>query len=102
MHIDFPLADGPSLVAYTTLYDYDGSGNLIYQGWAYSGPQPGPNNAGAQASTTPAGGPLVGAALWAIKKYTYNGSNQLTQAQWANGTVSFTNVWNNRSSLSYQ
>jgi hypothetical protein len=100
--LDFPIPDGPSSVAYTTLYDYDGNGNLIYQGWAYSSPEPGPNNPGIQVSAVPQSGPVTTAPYWAIKKYTYNGSNQLTQAQWCNGNPAMENVWSNRAALSFQ
>lgn len=70
----------------TQLFDYDGSGNLIYIGWAPLG------STGASAA-------------WAIQKNTYNGSSQLTQTQWANPAgpylTLYSNVWNNRASLTY-
>lgn len=64
------------------LFDYDVSGNLIYQGWS----QPG------QATS---------ASTWRLKKLTYNGSNQLTNIQYASGSPSFTFVWDNRTSYTY-
>jgi len=82
-------SDGPSLIGYTNLFDYDGNGNLIYQGWALSYQSNG-------------GSPNAASGIWSIKKFTYNGSNQITTIQWANGQPSLINVWNNRASLNYQ
>ena len=66
---------------FTTVLDYDGSGNLIYSGKA----EPGTSK-------------TVGA--WQIKKYTYSGDN-LTDIQFAGGKGDFIYIWNNRASLSY-
>ena len=66
---------------FTSVYDYDGSSNLIYSGTALAG----------SAKASPA---------WQIKKYTYSGSN-LTDVQFADGNTQFDNIWNNRTSLSY-
>ena len=76
----------PSL-AYTQAMDYDASGNCTYIGTANS---------------ANSGGPSQSAAVWSIRKITYNASNQATLIQWAGGSTSETNVWNNRASLSYQ
>ncbi|MDE2015951.1 MAG: hypothetical protein KGJ89_04995 [Patescibacteria group bacterium] len=67
--------------SYTMLFDYDGSGNLIYLGRAGIGS-------------------LTGNPVWQIKKLNYSGSN-MTSIQWAGGNESFTNIWDNRASLSY-
>ena len=61
--------------------DYDGSGNLIYQGQAVPGS-------------------AKSAAVWKITKFTYSGSN-LTDTEWADGNHYEDNVWNDRASLSY-
>ncbi|MGA2714514.1 MAG: hypothetical protein ABSG41_15525 [Bryobacteraceae bacterium] len=78
-------SDAPPKTGFTMRYDYDGSGNLIYQGWSPA----------QWASAT-------SAAAWAVKKYTYDGSNRLTLAQWANGCADSVNIWDNRTTLSYQ
>lgn len=61
--------------------EYSG-GNLIYQGFASPG----------NATST---------AAWKIAKYTYDGSNNLLTIKWAGGASSYTNIWDNRASLSY-
>lgn len=61
--------------------DYDGSSNLIYVGTAVPGT-------------------LTSAASWLIKKLTYSGSN-LTQVTFPNGVATYTNIWDNRVSLTY-
>lgn len=77
-------SDGPPDAAYTKRYDYDGSSNLIYEGWA-------------KASL----GAATSAASWAIKKYTYTGSN-LTLVQWSPldsfGIPKEASIWDNRAS----
>lgn len=66
--------------------DYDGSNNLIYQGFA----QP---------------GSATSEAVWRIRKYTYNATPLLTSITFpqVNGSPSgaFSFVWDNRSSYSY-
>lgn len=76
--------EAPPKTAYTKRYDYDGSGKLIYEGWAW---------AGANVATA--------SASWAIKLYTYTGTN-LVLIQWANGNSSQSNIWDNRTTLTYQ
>ena|SRR3990167_745987 len=66
----------------TTVLDYDGSNNLIYSGLA----SPGSSKA---------------VAVWQIKKYTYDGSSNLTDIQYADGNLEYDNIWNNRASGSY-
>jgi len=61
--------------------DYDGSGNIIYQGKAL----PGASKA---------------SAVWQIKKLVYSGSN-VSDIQWADGDILFDNIWDNRAGLSY-
>lgn len=63
-------------------YDYDANANLIYQGDAYAG------TAAADAS-------------WRIKKLTYDANNNLTAIRFAGGTLAFSKVWNDRTTLSY-
>ncbi len=77
-------SEAPPKTPYTKRFDYDGSGNLIYEGFAWA-----------------AGNFATSVANWAVKKYTYNGSNQLTLVQWANGASTQNNIWDNRAALSY-
>lgn len=65
---------------YTEAFDYTGD-SVTYHGWA-----------------TP--GTAKSAAAWAIVKFTYSGSN-VTDIQWAGGSASFNQVWDNRASLGY-
>lgn len=44
-------------------------------------------------------GAALSAALWRIKRITVSGT--VTIIEWANGNGNFTNVWNNRASLTY-
>jgi len=75
--------DAPPDFAISKLYDYGGGSNILYIGWALS-----------------SGPPDATKAVWAIQKFTYSGSN-LTQTQWAVGSSTFANIWNNRASLTY-
>lgn len=45
-------------------------------------------------------GTATSSAAWQIQKLTYSGSN-ITDIQWADGDISFDNIWDNRDSLSY-
>ncbi len=76
-------SEAPPRTQYTSRYDYDGSGNLIYQGFAISRRNP-----------------LTSDAVWAIKKFTITGSNT-TLSQWSLGGES--SIWDNRAtSVVYQ
>ena len=48
---------------------------------------------------------LIGAdpsrPVWQIRKFIYNGSGHLTSIRFAQGSLEFTNVWNDRATLSY-
>lgn len=46
-------------------------------------------------------GTAVSAAAWAIRKLTYDGSNNPTDVQWASGSAVANKVWNDRASYSY-
>ena len=46
-------------------------------------------------------GTALSAAGWKICLFTYDGSGNLLSVTWAGGSTSYTNVWNNRASLSY-
>lgn len=63
-------------------FDYDGNGNQIYIGWAV---------------TTY----LSSDTVWRIMKQTFNGANQVTQIQWANGDPAFNYIWDNRTTYTY-
>ena len=71
-----PSAGAPSQDPYTRVYDYDGSGNMIYEGWAKAGVQPTDS-------------------YWAIRRYVYSGS-QLTRSDWADGNSAQDNRWDTR------
>jgi len=60
---------------------YDGNGLVQYIGYAVPGS-------------------AKSLAEWQIRKLTYSGVN-LTDVQFANGSIAFSNVWDNRASLSY-
>jgi hypothetical protein len=68
---------------YTQAFEYDASGNVIYQGWAV------PTLAN------------KANAVWRICKFTYDASGNVTDIQWANGNDLFNKVWNDRPSLTY-
>ena len=67
---------------YTKAFDYDGSNNMIYLGVTLPG--------------TP-----KASAGWRIAKFTYDGSNNLTDIQYAGGSHKFAYVWNDRVTYSY-
>lgn len=71
----------PPQNAYIKEYAYDGSNNLIYEGWAVPGT-------------------ATSAAKWTIRQYNYTGG-LLTSALWADGNIAQDNVWDNRASLTY-
>lgn len=60
---------------------YDASGNTEYIGYAL----PGTSKASPK---------------WLIKKLTYDGSNRVTEVQFANGVIAFDQIWDNRASVS--
>lgn len=41
------------------------------------------------------------AAVWQIRKYTYDANNNVTLVQFAGGTNEFARVWDNRAGYSY-
>lgn len=41
------------------------------------------------------------ASVWQIRKLTYDGANNLTDIQWANGVAAFDQKWDDRATLSY-
>ena len=75
------LSGGLGSDVYTQKIEYSG-GAAIYLGYA-------------------APGSATSAASWAIKKITYDGSNQATDIQWAGGSAAFTKIWDNRAGYSY-
>lgn len=66
-----------------TLCDYDGGSNVVYLGRA----QPGTS------STATTG--------WQIRKYTYDGSSNVTVVQFASGTNDYDKAWSSRASYTY-
>jgi YD repeat-containing protein len=79
------LPDGPPREPLTERYYYDASGNMTYKAWAYA-----------------ANDPATSAAVWSILRCTYNGSNQLTARQWADGNSAFDNILDNYAALTYK
>lgn len=67
---------------YLTQIDYVGGTNAIYVGHAMPAT-------------------LTSAASWRIKKIAYDGNNNPTSVKWAGGVKTFSQVWDNRASLSY-
>lgn len=67
---------------YTVAYDYDSSGNLIYQGWV----QPG-------AAKSETG--------WRIMHQVFNASNKLTDVVWPQQSTAFNFIWNLRTTYDY-
>jgi len=83
------IPEGPTNVAYTQRFDYDGSGNMIYHGWA---------RAQLNAATSD--------KKWAIQKLTYS-SNKVVLQQWACDPLNWADTaqafsWDDRASLTYQ
>lgn len=62
--------------------EYDGSNNPIYMGTALPG----------SATSDP---------KWQIRKLTFDGSNNPTDMQYANGSIEFDKIWDDRASLAY-
>ena len=83
--MSWPLFDFSSAPGYIQNLDYAGgtSGQPIYVGWA-----------------TP--GVATSDAKWKIRKFTYDGNNQLTNIQFANGDVGFNAKWDDRASIAYK
>jgi hypothetical protein len=68
--------------AYITEIDYVSGTNPVYVGMAVPGS-------------------ALSAAVWQIKKLTYDGNNNVTSVLFAGGSGAFTNIWNNRASYTY-
>jgi YD repeat-containing protein len=68
---------------HTVLYTYSGT-NMIYLGKAE------PGSSGKTDQT-----------IWQIRKYTYDGSNNLLKTEWADGNAKYDNIWDNRTTLTY-
>lgn len=64
------------------IIDRDGAGNPIYLGLA-------------------APGSLVSESKWQIRKLTFDGANNVTAIQYADGDSNFDNIWNDRTSGTY-
>lgn len=78
---DYVPWDGDLLSSHITSVENDVNGNPIYIGYA-------------------ALGSAKGDAVWQIRKMTF-ASNYLTDVRFANGALSFNQVWDNRAALSY-
>ena len=60
----------------------NGVGQVEYQGWA-------------QMNTA------TSAPGWRISRYSYDSSHRLTAIEWAAGDDAFSNIWDNRATLTY-
>ena len=64
------------------LFDYDGTGKLIYYG--VSAPRVATSD-----------------ALWQIRKFEYDGSGNLLSVKYATGYKNYDQIWDNRAALTY-
>jgi hypothetical protein len=62
--------------------DYVGGTDPQYVGWAEPGT-------------------ATSAAKWRIAKLTFDANHNVTQVQWAGGTIAYNAIWDNHTSLSY-
>ena len=67
---------------YSLQLDYDGNHNPIYIGMAKAGS-------------------ALTESAWLIQQLTYDGANNLTAKRYANGSLAFTQRWDERLTLSY-
>lgn len=74
-------------LAYTERFVYDASGNCTYAARAKS--------------LSSGAAPATSAAVWAIKKFSYDASNNGTLTQWADGDKNEDNIFDNYASLTY-
>ena len=44
---------------------------------------------------------LTSESKWQIKKFTFNGSDQVTNIDFADGIANYVHIWDNRTSLDY-
>jgi len=77
------LFDWSSAPPYQQILDYQGGTQPIYIGWA-----------------TP--GVATSRDAWKIRKLTYDGNGNVTQIQYASGDVGFTQIWDNRTTITYK
>ena len=75
------ITRGAGLDQFTYVFDYSGT-DPIYIGMAPTGQS-------------------KASAVWQIRKLSYDGSGNITDIQFANGSRNFDQVWNDRASLSY-
>ncbi len=76
--MSFPFLDRSTAPPYQQVLDYTGSpdGNQpVYVGWADPGV-------------------AINDPKWMIRKFSYDGSNRITNIQYANGDVGFRAAWN--------
>lgn len=72
-----------SIGTFSCLFDYNGGSDLVYLGLAYPG--------------TLTSDPFS----WQIRKFTYDGSGNLTSMLYAGGNYAFTWRWDDRASYTY-
>jgi hypothetical protein len=56
---------------------------------------------GTYAGTMTTNSPQTGAAVWAIQKFYYDASNNLTRSAWANGSPAMNAAWSSRATAKY-
>lgn len=78
-HTSGPVQTDP--LSHSFVAEWSGT-NLVYMGLAKTGS-------------------LTSDAVWQIRKFTYDGSGNLLTMLYANGNPDYSNVWDNRASLSY-
>lgn len=78
----FPLFDFSAAPPYQQILDYQGGSLVVYVGWS-----------------TP--GVATSDAKWKIRKFTYDGNNNVTQIRYAGKDVGFNQIWDNRTTLTY-
>ena len=76
-----PVTKSVSVEGYIQRIAYNASGMVEYMGLARTGS-------------------ATSSAVWQIRKLTYSGVN-VTEINFANGTVAFSSVWSDRESLSF-
>jgi hypothetical protein len=83
--MSYPMFDRSTAPPYQQAFDYTGSpdgSQPVYIGWAPTGA-------------------LTSDAKWSIRKLSYDGSNRVTNIQYASGDTGFKKIWDNRASYTY-
>ena len=76
------LFGGEASIKVSMALAYDANGNVLYLGQAPPG-----------AATS--------AAIWQIRRFTYDANGNMTAIWWADGNTVYDNIWDDRATLSY-